>query len=547
MGQVTYSTLAMVGYLAVFGATAVACFASAIRMSQINDRETRDGLTALLLTSGGWAVTHVAFLLTASPPLQRLFYLVGLILGLASVGPWLYFCSAYTNRSLHRNTTYRRIAVGVFLALVAVKATNPFHHLYFTAELVSTPFTHLAVTHQPFHWLVMGLSYALALIGAFMLFEHFTQVNYDTKPLLGLVGITGLPVGLDIVGLTTPYLIDITYEPIGVAVFAVGVGFVYRDQFQTIQVAGSHDVPIIVVSNSDRIRDYNQPARELFPELEDTGAIGEPLWATVPEVADALEREPSIIERTQQGETRYYRVSESPFSARGASLGRLLSFADITDRERYRRELERQNERLEEFASMVSHDLRNPLNVAMVRIQLARDEFDSEHLETAENALDRMETLIADVLALARHGQPIDDAKTVSLSAVASQSWEMIDGADGELVIEGDLQFVADRTRLQQLLENLFRNAVEHGSADVTIRVGPLSDRAGFYVADDGEGIPPDQRDDVFETGYSTAENGTGFGLAIVAEIVDAHGWSIAITESERGGVSIEITGVQQP
>lgn len=93
------------------------------------------------------------------------------------------------------------------------------------------------------------------------------------------------------------------------------------------------------------------------------------------------------------------------------------------------------------------------------------------------------------------------------------------------------------------ILANLFRNAVEHGGDDVTVRVGALAPGTGFYVADGGAGLPETARDETFEFGYSTAEDGTGFGLAIVTEIAEAHGWEIHVTDSEEGGARFEITG----
>jgi signal transduction histidine kinase len=178
---------------------------------------------------------------------------------------------------------------------------------------------------------------------------------------------------------------------------------------------------------------------------------------------------------------------------------------------------------------------------------LVQEEENNEHLETAVRALDRMEALIADVLSLARNGQPIDEMDTVSLASIASQSWGMVDATNGgsELVIDGDLPFMADSTRLQQLLENLFRNAVEHGGSNVTVHVGTLDSPAGFYVADDGTGLPVDERDSLFESGFSTTDTGTGFGLSIVKEIADAHGWKIEATDSETGGARFEITDVK--
>jgi signal transduction histidine kinase len=430
--------------------------------------------------------------------------------------------------------------VGLFLGIVLMKLTNPIHGLYFQTAWVTTPFPHLSVQHQLLHWITMGLAYSLAAIGYFMLVELFWQIDHDTKPLVVLVGLTGLPVLFDVLGLVSPILLDITYEPIGVAAFAAGVLFVYLEEFQTVRLAGEHDEPIIVLDDDDEVRDYNRQADEIFPTLES----GERIDVVVPEMTAYLDTDDTVLEVKRGGGVRYYQVSAHPFSAGRSRTGRAITLTDITEREQYRTELERQNERLEQFASVVSHDLRNPLNVAKGRIELAREEHESEHLETASNALDRMEELTDELLTLAREGQPIDETDPVSLSAVAEQCWQMVDTQSATLTVEDDLAFLADAARLQQLLENLFRNAIEHAGTDVTIHVGTLPDRRGFYVEDDGPGIPAREHEEVFESGYSTTDHGTGFGLAIVKEIVDAHGWSIDVTDGRHGGARFEITGV---
>jgi signal transduction histidine kinase len=216
--------------------------------------------------------------------------------------------------------------------------------------------------------------------------------------------------------------------------------------------------------------------------------------------------------------------------------------AELAAREQ---ELERQNERLERFASIVSHDLRNPLTVATGRLALAREDHDSDNLEAVDTALNRMDTLIEEILSFARQDQPIDDPVRVSLSTVANQAWTVVDTKEATLRIEDDPTVEADPDRLQQLFENLFRNAIDHASETVTVRVGPLPDKSGFYVADNGPGIPEDERDEIFTYGYSTTDEGTGFGLAIVSEVVEAHGWAIDLTESEEGGARFEISEIE--
>ncbi|MFB6254164.1 MAG: PAS domain S-box protein, partial [Halobacteriaceae archaeon] len=231
-------------------------------------------------------------------------------------------------------------------------------------------------------------------------------------------------------------------------------------------------------------------------------------------------------------------------SETGDLLGIVNVIRDITDHVKAKKELERQNGRLERFANVLSHDLRNPLNVAQGRLELAQEECNSKMSRCYIIEMERMEGLIDDVLALAQKGKPIDDVGKVALDDLLDRCWQNIETNDATLNIESENTIRADKSRVQQMIENLFVNAVKHGGSGVTITVGDL-DQEGFYVADDGPGIPPSQRDSILDPGVSTAENSTGFGLSIVQEIVDAHDWSLTVTDSESGGARFEITGVK--
>ena len=232
----------------------------------------------------------------------------------------------------------------------------------------------------------------------------------------------------------------------------------------------------------------------------------------------------------------------------GGAVGFLLGWYDVRRKallvqvEANKRELERQNERLEEFASVLSHDLRNPLTVAAGRLELLEADRSTEHIGAIRRAHERINVLIDDILAMARAEQPINETATISVSHIASLGWDQVATRDATLVRDIEMDVEADATRLQRVFENLFRNAVEHGGTDVTITVAPLEDGPGFYVADDGPGISGDEFDRLFEHGYSTTDDGTGFGLAIVQRIVRAHGWTITATHSQNGGARFEIT-----
>ncbi|WP_138005025.1 ATP-binding protein [Halalkalirubrum salinum] len=223
-------------------------------------------------------------------------------------------------------------------------------------------------------------------------------------------------------------------------------------------------------------------------------------------------------------------------------FARITQLEVLEDRESA---LQRERDRLDEFAGLISHDLRNPLNVAAGRAQLASEECNSEHLPTVTKALDRMETMLEDLLELARQGSVVGETEPVDLAALVDESAQTVSADGGRIDLIDSATVLADQSRLSEALENLFRNSVEHAGTDVTITVGVIADQQGIYVADDGIGIPEPDRETVFESGYSTSDSGTGFGLAIVKEICTAHGWEVHVTESEAGGARFDITGME--
>lgn len=211
-------------------------------------------------------------------------------------------------------------------------------------------------------------------------------------------------------------------------------------------------------------------------------------------------------------------------------------------------ELKRKNERLERFAGVVSHDLRNPLNTAQMRAQMAEQTGEREHFDALQESHDRMETMISDMLTLARTETTVEETEETNLSQIVTDAWETArtDGAALDTDLGWRDTVEADPDLLQHVLENLFRNAVDHNDTPVTVRVGTLSETddagPGFYVEDDGVGIPASQREQILEHGFTTSDDGTGLGLAIVDEFVTVHGWNLTVTEGRDGGARFEIS-----
>lgn len=298
---------------------------------------------------------------------------------------------------------------------------------------------------------------------------------------------------------------------------------------------------LFVLDQEGRIVSTNEHGNDLLETLN--GELGSSLSEVVPGFdPESLSNE--LLEISPpSGEMTYHRVFVEQLTRGGTHLGWVVVFRDETEQQRQQQRLRETNEQLELLASTVSHDLRNPLSVAEGYLQIARDEFESEELDKIESAHDRMEEIIEEVLTLARVGNQIHDLETVPLEATVERAWENVTTDAAELTVEVDRTVMADLTMIYHVFENLFRNAVEHGGEDVTVTVGSLAD--GIYVEDDGGGIPADEREDVFDVGYSKTTSGTGFGLSIIKQIVTAHGWEIHVTEGAAGGARFEITGIE--
>lgn len=202
------------------------------------------------------------------------------------------------------------------------------------------------------------------------------------------------------------------------------------------------------------------------------------------------------------------------------------------------------NEHITNAAANLSHDAKNFLTIIRGRMKLAREDPQAEHFEAIQRASQRLEELIEDTSALLESGKEPAEVEPVPLQEVIYEAWQLEKTESAELVTSPIQSVLADRNRLKQLFENLFRNAVEHAGPDVTVWVGMLSDDQGFYVEDNGPGIDPDEQESVFEFAYSGSEDHQGLGLNIVQWISAAHGWDISVSQGEFGGTRFEFSNV---
>jgi len=499
--------------------------------------------------------------------------------GLTAIYLTYLFPTAYSGRNPRTNTVCQ-VAGVIYLLLLLLVLTGPFHDLYWqSVTLMSEPFPHVAVEYGP-GWFA-AVVFSFGAVG--VLLYYFAELYFRSRRthrrlvvILALGSVFGfVPVALSVFDILIP-----TYEYLSFtgSLQALAVGYVaVRFGSATLSSVAREETldslvdPYLALDSELRIVDFNAASSQLLTEL-DADQLGEPLSAVFPPLADRLETDGGIDAPDEpvtfefEGSSQHYTLDISPITDWRTTRCYAVVLNDVTELEATRRRLEAQNEKLDAFAGTVSHDLRSPLSVISGRLKLAQTECDSEHLDHIAAAHGRMDELIEELLALAREGQDITDPDPVELAAVADLAWRSIETERGSFAVETDWTVLADRSRLQQLLENLLRNSLDHGTdhleqasdtveddspasepetanTEIQITLGELDD--GFYLEDTGPGIPKADRERIFETGYTTHDNGTGFGLAIVEQIATAHDWEIRATDANEGGARFEITGIE--
>jgi PAS domain S-box-containing protein len=512
-------------------------------------------LTVLLVAAATWSLCIIGLILTDSAAVYWGLLVVVIATGGISVTGWVLFAIDYTDSwPTSVRHTVALLSVEPVVAVVATAATVGTDLTYVVSQTGDVGPTGFALGFGPIFVLHVVYSYAVFSVGIALVFRFVARSRDVFRQQATALAVAALPpFAAHVLFFVGVIPIDVT--PVGFTLTGVVLLFatrrmglmdvtpVARDEVvQTIHEA------VFVLDYRDRIVDVNPRGAELLG-TDRADLVGRPLdevVASMPgyreEIARIIEDRGGEMTVSMGGELRDLSVQMSPLYDRHDRLaGRVFVARDVTAQKRRQRELERKNEQLDRFASVVSHDLRNPLNVASGRARLAAETGEASHAEAVTDALDRMEDIIDDILTLAREGQTIDETERVSLASVAENAWDHVDTAEATLSVTTDRTVDADPARLQRLFENLFRNCIEHGGADVAVTVGDTATEDGFYVADDGPGIPPEERDTVLEHGYTRASDGTGLGLAIVDSIAQAHGWKVEVTESDRGGAQFEV------
>ncbi|MBX0294209.1 histidine kinase N-terminal 7TM domain-containing protein [Haloarcula nitratireducens] len=538
-----------VGYAFVLLASGVFVAALAMYAWDRRDRVGAKPLSVLLIGQAVWCGCAAAAVLSRETWWalfwSRAWY-VGIVVTVAGL---FVFALEYTGHEKWLGwRTYALLAVEPAI-LLTVAAVAP--EMLYTVEGRSTAeMLGWVVVSGDVFWAHVAYSYLLVTVSSVLIVRFaLSSGELYRKQVYGLLAAIAVPwagnalylfgdVGVD----TTPMTFAATGAALSWAVLRAG--FLDISPIAHQKVVESLNSAVFVIDGEGRLTEVNDAGRQL---LGGDGVVNEPVadaFAEWPALRDTAVLEVSSETRTEIArDDRYFDVHVTPlYDDRDHRIGRLVLVHEMTEQKTRERQLEHRNQQLDRFASVVSHDLRNPLNVADGSLELARETGSPQHFDRLERALGRMDQLIGEMLTLARGGSVTDEA-TVSLAAVAQKAWGHVETRDATLRVDTDRAVVGSEEQLLQLLENAFRNSVEHGGDGVTMTI--TADDDGFYVADDGEGIPEAERESVFEHGFTTSEEGTGLGLAIIEHVSESHGWDATITESDAGGARLSITGVE--
>ena len=563
----------------------------------------------VMLVFGGlcWQPMVVVQLLATDPALVRGATVVGRLFGWAAVMSFVVFAAEYTTSGFHRRRSVQAmitLVLGGFLTLVA---TSPFHS-HFTVEVRSgaLPFSYGTIVREPVYLFLVAVGYALVVSAYYLVLQYLLSARDGARvrvvlitlgtvivAILNLLSIGGVvsPPGFEYAAYgALPFIVFST-----VAIFRLGLLDIVPVARRSL--VESLTDPVVVVTDDHRVADFNRAATTLWPAL--STRVGDPFSAACPELDERVTFPETgtpltdTVSMTTDEGTRHYSVLVSPVQQPRTSglVGYSILVRDVTELEASRRALERQNEQLDRVAATVSHDLRNPLTVASGHTAMLRERLQERgaddlvtHVEQTETAHRRMDAIIEDVLTITRAQQAPPTVESVALEAVARDAWATVATETATLEIEGSGTLQTDRGRFQRLLENLFRNSVEHGStssqrenrADDSVEHGSTGSRTEsddsvehetpadrpdasgltvsldthtdgetvteFAVADDGPGIPSEIADTLFEYGETTSDEGTGIGLATVERLAESLGWTVTHDATYTDGARFVFT-----
>jgi len=206
--------------------------------------------------------------------------------------------------------------------------------------------------------------------------------------------------------------------------------------------------------------------------------------------------------------------------------------------------IQKKTEELSEFAHSMAHDLKSKITVILGYTSIIEQRgYEKEHLEKISSAAESMIDLLDHSLELADAGLIVERADEVDFNQLLDEIAKST-LPDHVTFSRNQLpRVICDKSRIEQVFRNLFLNAVIHGESTKNVIVTSEASKEGIHllITNDGTPIPIEERDKIFDRGYTTKKGHMGLGLAIVKKLVEAHGWKILMDPSSTTTFRITI------
>lgn len=551
-------------YVSYLSASVLVLLVTGYAVYTRTEAQHRSAFVGFLGLEACWLLTETAKLLVRSPQGKYALSLLAGVFAMFGIGAFWYFATAYTNRSLSVRTPRNAVVLAWLVVAVVGPVTDPVVGLYYdSVSYQQGAVTYLATTPGPLYLLNVAAVLVLLSLSLAYLARLFVESPHRPESsillLAGATGVSLVPNALSTVQIV-PVLPGFDYSSFGLAPFVLALTYVvfFRGERDLAPMARTEivddiDDALFGLDDAGQVIDYNAAARALLT-AETDDPVGTPFSELLPELAQQV-RLPDTPDEdvlatyttVTEGERTHYSVSVSPIDERGTVAGYSVILRDVTAAERAKRELERQNEQLESFASTVAHDLRNPLQIADGTTTLLTEDLRTDgsthpavdHLDRIADAISRMDTALSQLQTLAKHAQSVTETELLAFAPTVRAKWADVDTAGLSLSVPTDGTIQAESTRLDSILETLFRHSAEYGGPTVVVELT----ESGFRYADHGLELPDDDRTDVFAYD-ATATDGIGLGLKIVRTQAESQGWSVSVDESEDG-TTFYVTGAE--
>lgn len=494
-----------------------------------------------------------------------------LFIPLTSVG-FFVFAATYTNSNRFLTRRVLAVAVSVPVLTGAVVLTQVFglHSLLYSSLGTRTANTlgrTLVLPNSDIGpWFIVHSvhSYTLVFIGALLLIRSAIDSwsVYRGQAIVVLVAVTA-PISMNVLRLSG--LTEIDYTPFGFGITAIAIawGLFRYELLDLVPVARDTVIEemrdaVIVLDPEGRIADANEAARPILGNPDDT--IGMDAASVLPfdPVPHLVDPDGGWQELTldHDGQSVHYRLESTRIrDRRGKQTGTLLVLQDITEIKHREQQLRETSEELEILNRVVRHDIQNDMNVVAGHAQILEESIDDEtasaHVEpirrNSEHAIELTET-VRDLLKSVTGDADLDlEAIDIrwTVEEEVKKARQTHDEATFSLDTTDEQVFVYANSMLSSVFKNLFSNAVRHSDVDepqVTVAMAVEDDHVRVTVADDGPGVPDDQKETVFGRGEKGLDSpGTGIGLYLVDTLVSRYGGEVWIEDNEPRGAAFVV------